>query len=150
MLGIVGVPDRYSMLMRNGPAVQAYIPTGGTPAALTANHINPTAPVSGQFGGELASLKLNVGFADAGLTGASGSIPLGDMVLHHLALSAVNGMTVREFMATCDEVIGGDMVAGLTPSDATAVAAELNASFLPGPAFFGPSAWAQAYLRRPA
>jgi hypothetical protein len=42
-------------------AVEAYLPAGGPPAALSGNLTNPTKTSSGVLGGQLVATKLNVG-----------------------------------------------------------------------------------------
>ncbi|MBS1124460.1 MAG: hypothetical protein H6Q90_6688, partial [Deltaproteobacteria bacterium] len=110
-----------------------YLPASGTPASLTSSYTDPPTTTSGQFGGEVVALKLNIDFDDAGITSGSSPIALGDVYLCGLTSPAVvNGSTVRGFLSTASSVLGGDTVAGLSANDATLLAAELSVAFLGG------------------
>ena len=58
------------------------VPAGGTPAALTADLLNPATSSSGVFGGQVLALRLNVDFSAAGVTigtlGPVGALKLSD------------------------------------------------------------------------
>ena len=49
-----------SALWTTSAAVEAYLPAGGPPAALSGNLKNPTKTTSGVLGGQLVAAKLNV------------------------------------------------------------------------------------------
>jgi len=141
VVGTVGAPNRYSILLTNGLAVQGYLATGGANTALTSDHINPTLPFGGLFGGDLVATTLNVGFSAGGQLG--GTFDVGDLYLCELASPAVvNNTTVASFVATANALLGGDVVAGITIDEAQLVAAEVNAAFLGGV----PSAFADQHL----
>jgi hypothetical protein len=78
----VGIPGSsgYSMKFKSAPAVNAYLPASSTPAALTADLINPTSSSSGVFGGQVLALELNVDFSTAAINGMwqpeGGEVPI--------------------------------------------------------------------------
>jgi hypothetical protein len=141
LVGTFGQPNRFFLLLTNGPAVQGYLATGGTNTALTANHIDPTVAYGGQVGGELVAVTLNIGFSAGDQLG--GLYDVGELYLCGLASpSVVNDTTVASFLAAGNTLLGGGAVAGLTLDDANTVAAEINAAFLGGV----PSTWANTHL----
>jgi hypothetical protein len=139
----VGLPSPGFSMGFNAPtAVIAYLPAAGTIGPLTANLLNPTSSASGSFGGDVLALQLNVDFSDAGFLHGAASIKLGDLSLCGFgALPALNGMTVRQFLATVNTLLGGGTatysIAQLDP-----VAGAINAAFLDGTA----SVFAQSQL----
>jgi len=79
-VGISGTAG-FSMRFGGGSAVLAYLPASGAAAPLTADLINPTASPSGAFGGHVVALRVNIDFADAGLTRGSSETRFGDLTL---------------------------------------------------------------------
>ena len=93
---------------------------------------------------------LNIGFSDAGVLDGTLDIPFGELTLANLGgLPALQGMSVRDFAALANRAIGGDAT-GYSLDDLNEICADLNASFVSGPVFFGPTDWAQSHLRGPA
>jgi hypothetical protein len=82
----VGSTSGSTMTFTDAPSVQNYLPATGTFGHLNGSVLNPTATVSGRFGGEVLALALNIDFADAGfLVGAAG-VPFGDLLLENLSI----------------------------------------------------------------
>jgi hypothetical protein len=150
---VIGDPSKYIEQFASGDALNTYLPQSGTPAALTGSLGDPTSSSSGSFGGDVAALKLNIDFADAGYLGGS-QLHFGDMTLCGLAVTGLNGMTVRQFLGTANTALGGTST-GYNIADLDAYAADLNASFengttvsafahdhLSGDSFCDPVLWA--------
>jgi len=122
----------FSMSFSDATYVLAYLPALGAIGPLNTNLSNPTSSASGAFGGEVLALELNVDFSDAGFLLGTSHIPFGNLTLCNFStLTALNGSTVRQFLATANTLLGGGTstygIADLAP-----VALSLNGSF-----FFG-------------
>jgi hypothetical protein len=139
---MVGLPNPgYFLQFDSAQALRDFFPQTGPPGPLNGSLADPTNSASGQFGGEVAALKLNIDFSDAGLLGIV-AVPFGDLTLCGLTVDAdLNGMSVRQFFDVVDTALGG----GSTPdsiADLNALTAQLNASFAAGT----PSTFAQDHL----
>jgi hypothetical protein len=124
---VIGDLSKYTLQFDSGEAISDYLPQSGAPAALNGTIFDPTDSASGSFGGDVAALKLNVDFADAGFLGDS-QATFGDLTLCGLAVTGLNGMTVRQFLGTANTALGGTST-GYSLADLDAYAADLNASF---------------------
>lgn len=147
--GIAGVGG-FSMRFTNAAAVQSYLPAGGGANPLNADLTNPTSTSSGQFGGQLLALKLNVALSDAAVTpGGFGDLYYCD------ATSSLNGQTVRQILSAAETALGGGAVpSGYTYASLAGLAANLDLSF-DGKSTEFPncgvaSAWAVANLSKTA
>ena len=139
---IIGDQSKFYEGFDSGNAVHAYLPQSGAAGVLDAILFDPTNSSSGRFGGDVAALKLNVDFSDAGVLGGSANLKFGDLLICNLSTpSALNGMTVRQFLATANSVLGATSSA-FTAADLDAVAVQVNASFDSGT----PSTFAQTSL----
>lgn len=140
----VGIPGASGFSMQfSGPASAIdYLPATGSPGALTADQINPLSSSSGIFGGDVLALKLNVDFAEAGVTAGTSATHFGDLLLCGFStLPALNGMTVGGFLAAANTALGGG--SALYPiSTLDSVANALNLAFVGGTA----SVFAQDHL----
>jgi hypothetical protein len=133
---ICQVGGMFTMTFQSASAVWNYQPSAGVPAPLNANHVDPISTASGQFGGEVVALKLNVDFADAGHISESGEdgsqipVPFGSLTLCGLAspYESLNGTSVRSFLATANVAIGGGATK-IPIADLNWMAIQLNASF---------------------
>ena len=142
-LFVIGDASKYDEEFETSNALSVYLPQTGAAGVLTTSLVNPTNSGSGSFGGNVAALKLNIDFSDSGYLAASSGIKFGDLVLCNNTgtLTGLNGMTLRQFLATANKVLGAvsnDYSAG----DLDGVANLLNASFVGGT----PSSWAQLHL----
>ena len=109
---LLGSAAPAQMAFSSSAAVQAYLPAGGTGAALhtSAPLCNPTSTSAGVLGGQLTALALNVAFSDAGYFPQASTAHLGDLVA---TSGACAGYTVRQILAR-----GNQVLSGLTPSGA--------------------------------
>jgi hypothetical protein len=138
----VGIPgaDGFSMRFFDALALLDYLPAAGPPAPLFTDFIDPTSTISGQFGGDVVALKLNVDFSDAGLLAGNAGVAVGDLTLCGLDTLQVfqpvpqpvpNGATVSQLLATANAVLGSG--GGTANFDAAEfldfVAFRLSASF---------------------
>ena len=124
-----------------------YLPQSQAPGALNANVIDPDSTSSGIFGGQIAALKLDIDFSDAGVLAHPAEIGFGDLVLTGLGggLTGVNGLTVRQVSSVANIMLGG----GSEPYsfvDFSQLLTDVNASFDGG--FV--SVFAEDHLQLPA
>ncbi len=131
----------FFMEFTSGLDLGDYLPASGGVGPLDTDLANPTTTSSGIYGGEVAGLKLNIDFSDARLLPASSSLRFGDLTLCAMTATALDGLTVRQFLAINDNLLGGgsdviDIV------DADVVLASLNNAFDDGNA----SSFAQQHL----
>lgn len=139
----VGLPSPgFSMSFTDANAVIAYLPAVGPLGPLDADLSDPTTTASGQFGGDVVALQLNVDFADVGFLHGTSSVKLGDLTLCGLStLSLLNGTTVRQVLASVNSLLGGGGATySITDMDPIAIA--ISSAFL-GRA---PSTFAQQHL----
>jgi hypothetical protein len=120
---VYGEPQKTVVHRQCGASdVLAYIPSLGMPGPLTASLTNPTSSPSGIFGGDVVALTLDVDFNNAGFLHGTSTLPFGDLVLTNLSsfvspggtfdLSAVNGLTVSQFLADANTCLGGRLCPG--------------------------------------
>jgi hypothetical protein len=124
----VGIPGAggSSMTFTSAAAVQAYLPAGGSANKLTADINNPTSTASGQFGGQVLALKLNIALSDAVAT----SPGLGDLYYCNGAGDSLSGMTVRQILAAAETALGGGALpAGYTYATLAGLCKNLDESF---------------------
>lgn len=142
-LGSLRAGSGFVMSFGSATAVQNYLPQFGTPGPLTVSLVDPTSSSSGQFGGEVVGLQLNVDFSDAGLALGASGIPFGNLTICGLTASqsALNGMSVRAFLATSNVALGGGG-APISLSELNAVAGNLTFAFDDG----NPNVYAQDHL----
>lgn len=127
------VGGTYTMQFSSADAVQTYLPAGETPAVLTQNHSNPTSTESGNLGGQVTALKINVEFADAGYGKVGSACPIGELCIDDTG-EAFDGITVDTFLAVAEAVLGGD-TSVLTPygasiTDVVETATAINENFV--------------------
>ena len=101
------------MHFTSAAAVNAYLPAGGTPGALTVDLVNPVSSSSGVFGGQVLTLQLNVDFSAANVTQGPGGA-LGSLKLCNTGTS-LDGETISQILAVAKVALGG----GALPSDYT-------------------------------
>jgi hypothetical protein len=123
-----------------------YLPASGLPGPLDANLVNPTTSFAGQFGGEVAALKLNLDFSNAGLLPNSSGLLLGNLVLTGFSGSeaSLNGLTVEEFSPLSQAALAGQATSIGFP-DIENLTANINDAFEVGQ----PDAFAQDHLVAP-
>jgi hypothetical protein len=133
----------FSITFSDAADLLVFLPAAGPPGALNSNLLNPTTSSSGLFGGEVAALRLNVDFSDAGLISHLPGVPFGDLELTGFSgsLTGLNDQLVRNFLGIINIALGG----GATPytiPDLDEVALQLDGSFFDGI----PLQWAQDHL----
>jgi hypothetical protein len=150
-LFVVGIPgtNGFSLEFSDADYLAAYLPSGGPAGPLDSNLFNPTSTPSGVFGGDVAALKLNIDFSDAGLLGGTG-VHFGDLVLTNFGntqrgMPGLNGLTVREFSAVVNTLLGGGSYGHYTIADLDPITQDLNGSFSGGV----PSAFVTEHLLIP-
>ena len=131
--GSLRVGGAESMVFTSATAVHNYLPSVGLPGPLTSSYVDPTSTASGQYGGEVVALKLNIDFSDAGYTLGSAGIRFGDLTLCGLSFPTLNGRSLREFLAINNTALGGG-TALLPIADLSSLTASANAAFLDGSA----------------
>src|SRR5208282_873408 len=70
-VGVVGTPGQYFLEFTSSGAVLDYLPAVGNPVILPATYINPITTASGELGGDVTALELDVAFSNFGLLGTS-------------------------------------------------------------------------------
>jgi len=130
-----------TMQFTSATAVVNYLPAVGGASGLTLNLINPLSSSSGQLGGDVVTLQLNVDLSDAGFL--TSTVPLGSLYFcNFTAVPQLNGQTIEEFLTTANWVLGGGSAA-LSADRISAVANAINNAFVDGV----PSSFAQATLQ---
>jgi MYXO-CTERM domain-containing protein len=91
-------------------AVASFLPSGGTPAALTQSYVDPPATTPDTvFAGQVLALQLNVTFHDQLLLGGP---LLGNVkVSAYVASVPFGSLTVRQLLALAQNVLGGNAAA---------------------------------------
>jgi hypothetical protein len=132
----IGIPGSsgYSIIFDSADAIIAYLPASGAPAALTADLLDPVSTASGSFGGEVATMELNISFNDAGLLEGTSGLRLGDLTVCNLTGSQapLNGQIVRNILTQADTLLGGG-TGTVSIQDMFTVTNEIDMSFNGGP-----------------
>jgi hypothetical protein len=136
----------YFMLFTNEANLDDFLPALGIPGPLDADLVNPSSSSAGVFGGEVAALKLNLDFSDAGLIPNSSGLLLGNLVLTGFSGSgsSVNGMTVEQFFPLSQAALAGQATS-LDFADVEDLASNINDAFDLGQ----PDSFAQDHLIAP-
>ncbi len=143
--GALVVGQGNTITFSGAPAIDAYLPATGTPGSLTSSLQDPLTTVSGDLGGQVLALQLNVDLSDANYLTGNSSVKFGDIFIGNFPQVAVaNGMKVREFLNLANFILGGGS-AVIGPSSTDAFLSLLNNAFLNGT----PSQFAQQYLFYP-
>jgi hypothetical protein len=129
-----------TMRFTSSTAVITYLPASGIPASLSGSLTNPLSSSSGDLGGQVVALQLNVDFSGSGAI--SGVVDLGSLyICNYASTPTVNGQTVDQFLTTANWLLGGGS-APFGPGAATTIANLLNNAFVDG----APSTFAQNSL----
>ncbi len=141
----VGTPAGFLMTFGSSTTLLGYLPAAGTVGPLDSDLLDPLSSASGSFGGDVAALKLNIDFTDAGLVHGTSATRFGDLTLYNLtATPDLNNRTVRQALTALNSALGG-LPTGDTFTDLDAVARELDGAFFMG----SPSQFAQDHLAAP-
>ena len=90
-----------------------YLPGSGANGPLNNDLADPTSSASGEFGGHVLALRLNVDFDDSGDSTGTSAVPFGELVLSNLTeLPHYNGLTVRQYLTEQNGVLGATVAVG--------------------------------------
>jgi len=92
------------LTLTSAAAVTAFLPSGGTPAALPGGTLTNPTSYHNTLAGQLVALTLTTGFDNAGIGFSSSSTRLVNMVV---AAGPMAGMTVGAVMTEANKVLGG-------------------------------------------
>jgi hypothetical protein len=127
-VGLTCVSNRFGMTFTSPAAIQNYLPAGGKAAVLDACLINPSISHSGNLGGEVLALELNVDFSAVGFTEGPGG-PFGSLNLCGTETS-LDGMSISGILAAANKALGkGGMPLGFDPNSLRNLLHQLNLSF---------------------
>ena len=132
----IGIPGTagFSIIFDEASALTTYLPAQGTAGVLTADLLDPASSAAGVFGGEVATMRLNIAFGDAGVIKGTTGLLLGD--LHVCALTGtqapLNNLTVRQIQDQANSLLGGGP-ASVSVTDMFTVTNEIDMSFNGGP-----------------
>jgi hypothetical protein len=139
---VIGDPDGvdgdglFAIVLTSAQAVTDFLPTGGTPAALTADLTDPLLSAAGVFAGQLIAAVINVA-ADAAGVGKSVTPDFPNGTLGTLVFVAgcvdddLVGLSVNDAIALAHTAIsGGGTPAGVTIGDLSDALAALNENFV--------------------
>jgi hypothetical protein len=105
------------------PAVQGFLPQGGTAGSLLISDANPTASAAGVFAGQILALQLSVDFSKAGVTKTG-------LDLRKVVSGKLAGYTVAQVLALANSVLGGGALpTGVTISDLNSVVDAINNNY---------------------
>jgi hypothetical protein len=139
---VIGSSSGFTATWTDPTILSAYLPATGAASVLNASLLDASSSSSGVYGGDVAALKLNIDFNDAGFVKGNVNIKFGDLTLcGFTTLPALNGTSVRQFLATANTALGGAST-GFAISDLDDVARQLDGAFFGGTA----SSYAQAHL----
>jgi hypothetical protein len=122
--GMLVIGSTFIISFSSADAITAFLPQGGTPAALTRNYTDPTGKIT-VLAGQLLSVQLAVDFSNAGVTRSG----LGAKVVQSGKLA---GWTVSQVLALGNAVLGGNLgalPAGVTISDLNTVLDNINQNY---------------------
>ncbi len=123
----------YTMHFSSAAAVANYLPSTATANTLTGNLVDPVTTPSGVFGGQVLTLKINVAFSDAAVSGFPSG--LGYLKVQYGVYSATGefaGWSVYQILNLANQVLGGNTAAlpvGISISDLNDVVDAINNNF---------------------
>ena len=126
-IGLAGRSARWT----TAAAVEAYLPAGGPSNVLPAgNLVNPTTnQLKNNAAGQVLTLSLSVGFDDADPNFAPSGTALRDMII---ASGPHAGMTVGDFLALANSVLGSAASTATQVSNVQSTAGSINENFVDG------------------
>jgi hypothetical protein len=137
-VGISGTPGLHFIDFDSADALIAYLPAEGAANALTADLLDPMDIIlggPGTFGGEVATLKLNIDFSAAALLAHPAGVPFGSLILTGLtgSFSSLNGLTVSDLLIQENLALAGASSDFSDPEDAFLLANDVDMAFNAGP-----------------
>lgn len=124
----LSVGGDYFILLTSSAAVEAFLPQGGTAAALASNYINPNSSIS-VFAGQVVALSLSAGFDLYDADFGASSVNLKDLVF---ATGPFAGKTVEYLLAEANRVLGGGAIGSYSISVLNDAVASVNENFVDG------------------
>jgi len=118
----------HTISLTSAQAVTDYLPTGGTPAALTMNYVNPTNSPKNTLAGHVIALTLSTTFDGFDPYFGESNTNLIDAVVTQGTFS---GWTVAQVLAEANKVLGG-CASPYSPSQMTDVVSKINECFVDG------------------
>jgi hypothetical protein len=119
----IGCAGGHTLTMTTAQAITDYLPTGSTAAVLDQDWTN-TGP-DNVLAGQVLTLALTLGFDQCDPNFSSSTVWLGDMII---TTGTFAGMTVSEFLALANDVLGGCSDA-YTPAQINEAATAINENF---------------------
>jgi hypothetical protein len=115
-----------TLTLTSSHAVQQFLPSGGTPAVLSGNSVDPIgSEFKNTAASQLIGVKLALGFDTYDPNFSASTSSFGDATITQGPFS---GMTVNQFLAAADQVIGGCSTA-FSISDVNETASAINESY---------------------
>lgn len=116
----IGIPGTagFSARFSSAGAIFTFLPAAGASGSpLTADLNNPTSTIAGLFAGDVLALLLDVDYSAANALGGTSSTKFGDLILCDMTPASLNNLTVSDYLALVNRLLGGDTTTGLTISD---------------------------------
>lgn len=127
---VVGAGEN-TLTFTSAEAIRDFLPSGGTPKALTSSQIDPTN-LKNTLAGHMTALSISLSFDKAIESFSSADVKLGDMYFVDEE-SALNGKTVYELMKIGNDVLGG-VSTEYSASEVTSAISKVNEAFVDGEA----------------
>ena len=143
---VIGLTSNFYAAFDTSQTVLAFFPQSGPAGVFLATVADPTTTSAGAFGGDVAALKLNVDFSDAGIVKGNSGLKFGDLsICGQSIVPALNGTTVRNLLSTANTLIS-DASSPYSAGDMDSLTGAVNAAFDQG----NVNTFAQQHLRNGA
>ncbi len=126
----VGCNAGYKIIITTREHIKSFLPAEGNENSLDKSCTNPKNTRAGKLAGELIALTLNVAYDDAIPSFSAPENHIGDMTIQ-LVSSPFYGLTVRQFLAVANNVLGG-CSSTYTASQVCNMAKKINENFKKG------------------
>ncbi len=120
----------FTITLENASDVEAFLPSGGAPQALAANHLNPTGNL-GTLAGNVVALTLSVVFDEFDPDFSSSDCLLKDLIIQS---GTFTGWTVQEVLDEANKVLGGTP-GSFSASELNEILDAINNTFVDGSSF---------------
>ena len=134
--GSVTIGGANSLTFNSAAAVEAFLPAGGPPSALTSSALNPTdgSNGGGVLAGQVLALTLNVDLGAAGAIGSDYTGGIGNFLVTEPTCYADTKPTVNEVLEDANHILGGGALpapngANCSYSNLNNLVTKLNQSF---------------------
>ncbi len=116
-----------TLTLNSAAAVEAFLPSGGTPSALSQNLTNP-ANYGNTLAGHLVAITLSIGFDEYDEDFSESTQLLKDQIINN---GTFNGWTVEQLVILANQVLGACNL-DYTPSQVTDALSMINENFVDG------------------